>query len=127
MPVSFTAFRAPVWHLLLDLHIFYGQKGANVSERFYIQVVKFVPLRGGYQSSQCLHIRTDCALFYFTYLTHSYSDNTALQKKTHRCGKLTAALVVVFLARFLMLCMDVEINPGPGSKYNWGGGSNSVA
>ena len=90
------------------------------------KVVKFVPLRGGYQSSQCLHIRTDCALFYFTYLTHSYSDNTSLQKKTRRCGKQTAAFVVVFLARFLMQCMDVESNPGPGSKYNWEGGSNSL-
>ena len=87
----------------------------------------FVPLRGGDQSSLCLHIRTDCALFYFTYLTHSYSDNTALQKKTCRCGKLTATLVVVLLARFLMQCMDAESNPGPGSKYNWGGGSNSAA
>ena len=94
------------------------------------KVVKFVPLRGGYQSSQCLHIRTDCALLYFTYLTHSYSDNTSLQKqtkKTRRCEKQTAALVVVFLAMFLMQCMDVESNPGPGSKYNWEGGSNSAA
>ena len=126
MPVSFTAFRALSGTFYWTYISFMAKREQVLLSGSAFKVVKFVPLRGGYQSSQCLHIRTDCALFYFTYLTHSYSDNTSLQKKTRRCGKQTAAFVVVFLARFLMQCMDVESNPGPGSKYNWEGGSNSL-
>ena len=88
----------------------------------------FLPsCHGDYQSSHFLHVRTDCALFYFTCRTYSYSDNTTIQRKTH-CGKLTAGLVIVFLARFFMQRIDVESNPcpGPGSKYNFRGGMNSL-
>ena len=77
--------------------------------RFEFKVVSFVPPHGGYQSSHCLHVRADCALL-FTYMTYSYSDNTTVNKIAH-CGKLTAALLVVFLGRFCMQCMDVHSNP----------------
>ena len=78
----------------------------------------FFPRLCGHQSSHCgLNFRRDCALFCFKYKTYSCSDNT-VYKKNH-CGNLSTAFVVVFLATFLMQCMDVESNPGPDTRNNW--------
>ena len=79
--------------------------------------MSFFPRHCGHQSLHCgLNFRTDCALFYFKYMTYSYSDNSVYTKK--HCGNLTTAFVVVFLATFLMQCMDVESNPGPDTRNN---------
>ena len=77
----------------------------------------YLPRRCGHQSSHCgLKFRTDCVLFYFRYTTYTCSDNSVYKKK--HCGNLTTAFVVVFLATFLMQCLDVESNPGPDTRNN---------
>ena len=59
MPISFTAVRALFGTFYWTYISFMAKREQVLQSSSAFKVVKFVPLRGGYQSSQCLHIRTD--------------------------------------------------------------------
>ena len=91
--------------------------------RSQFKTVSFFPRHCGHQSSHCgLNFSTDCALFDFKYMTYSFSDISVYTKK--HCGNLATAFVVVFLATFLIQCMDVESNCGPDTRNNWDRGGD---
>ena len=123
MPANIVAFRAQCGTFYWTLIAFMAKREQVDLFRSQFKTVSFFPRHCGHQSSHCgLNFRRDCALFYFKYMTYSYSDNT-VYKKNH-CGNLTTAFVVLFLATFLMQCMDVKSNPGPDTRNNWDRGGD---
>ena len=123
MPANIVAFRAQCGTFYWTLIAFMAKREQVDLFRSQFKTVSFFPRHCGHQSSHCgLNFRRDCALFYFKYMTYSYSDNT-VYKKNH-CGNLTTAFVVLFLATFLMQCMDVKSNPGPDARNNWDRGGD---
>ena len=82
--------------------------------RSQCRFVKLVPRLGYLPSPKGPYFYSDCALFNFSYVTYTY-DKSCTHRKA-RFGIVTAVCVSVFLARLLLMCMDVESNPGPGVR-----------
>ena len=74
--------------------------------------MRLVPRHCGFHSAIGLHFCTDCSLFNFSYVSYTYNEKFTYRKT--RFGTVTAVCLAVFPARLLLLCMDVERNPGPG-------------
>ena len=123
MPANVVAFRAQCGTFYWTFIAFMAKREQVDMFRSQFKTVSFFPCHCGLRSSHCgLNFSTDCALFDFRYKTYSYSDNSVYTEK--HCGNLTTAFVVVFLATFLMQCMDVESNPGPDTRNNWDRGGD---
>ncbi len=110
MPADFTTFRAQCGSFY-STYIDFMTKRAYVFRSLY-KFVRLVPRHCDFHSANGLHFRTDCSLFYFSYVSYTYDEKFTYRKA--RFGSVTAVCVAVFLARLLLLCMDVERNPGPG-------------
>ena len=82
--------------------------------RSQCRFVKLVPRLGYFPSPKGLYFYSDCALFSFSYVTYTYDESCSHRKA--RFGIVTAVCLSVFLARLLLMCMDVESNPGPGLR-----------
>ena len=100
----------PVW-------LFYCTFTSSMTKRKHVfrsqcKFVKLVLLLGYFPSSKGLYFYFDCALFSFSYVAYTYDESCTHRKA--RFGIVTAVCVSVFLARLLLMCMDVESNPGPG-------------
>ena len=81
--------------------------------------VKLVPRLGYFPFPKGLYFYSDCALFNFSYVTYTYDESCTHRKA--RFGIVTAACVSVFLARLLLMCMDVESNPRHATQGTDGG------
>ena len=73
--------------------------------------VRLVPRHCDFHSANSWHFRTDCSLFN-SYLSYIYDEKCTYWKA--RFGTVTAICVAVFLARLLLMRMDVDSNPDPG-------------
>ena len=112
MPSDFTTFCA-------QCGLFYCTFTSFMSKRTHVfrsqsRFVKLVPRLGYFPSPKGPYFYSDCALFNFSYVTYTYDESCTHRKA--RFGIVTAACVSVFLARLLLMCMDVESNPGPGLR-----------
>ena len=112
MPSDFTTFRAQCGLFYYTFTSFM----AKMTHMFRSQcrLVKLVPRLGYFPSPKGLYFYSDCALFGFFYVTYTY-DESCIHRKA-RFGIVTAVCVSVFLARLLLMCMDVESNLGPGFR-----------
>ena len=112
VPAMYKSRSRSIVALLLYFHVFYDQKEACVS--LTMQVCETFPRLGYFPSPKGLYFYSDCALFNFSYVTYTYDESCTHRKA--RFGIVTAVCVSVFLARLLLMCMDVESNPGPGLR-----------
>ena len=85
-------------------HVFHSQ----------CRFVKLVPRLGYFPSPKGLYFYSDCTLFNFSYVTYTYDESFTHRKA--RFGIVTAVSVSVFLARLLLMCMDVKSNPVTGLR-----------
>ena len=110
MPADFTTFRAQCGSFY-HTYITFRTKRAYMFSSLY-KFVRLVPRHCGFHSAIGLHFCTDCSLFNFSYVSYTYNEKFTYRKT--RFGTVTAVCLAVFPARLLLLCMDVERNPGPG-------------